>query len=163
MQRLTIHLFISLATFIIGTAAANLWPGHHSVLHSQTAVEREVLSVEREYLDAHVRRDEAALDRILADDFIFYHCGRYFTTKAERLALMENPDFSFLSIDTSDVDVHVDGDEAVVTGEAIVRGLSHEREFMSPPYRYTRAYEKRDGRWQVVSVRVSRIMWRLGE
>src|ERR687883_1143898 len=130
MQRLTINLFVSLATFIIGTAAAGLWPAHHRVVYSHSPAEQEVLSVEQEYLDAHVRRDRAALDRILADDFTFYHCGRYSTTKAERLALMENPDFSFLSIDTGDVDVQVNGDKALVTGEAVARGLYKEQEWV---------------------------------
>lgn len=159
MQRLTIHLFVSLATFVIGIAAAHLWPANHLVALSHSQAEQEVLSVEQEYLDANVRRDSAALDRILADDFTFRHDGRYVTTKADRLALMENPDFSFLSIDTDDVKVNVNGDQAVVTGEAVVRGRYQEREFLSPLYRYRRLYEKRQGGWQIVSVGTTRITW----
>jgi ketosteroid isomerase-like protein len=160
MQRQALHIFVSLVTFLIGLAAAGLWPAYHTGLLSYSRAEQEVLSVERAYLDAHVERDAAALDRLLSDDFTFLHGGRYVSTKAERLALIENPDFSFLSIDTDKVDVSVNGDQALVTGEAVVRGRYKEREFVSPPYRYQRVYEKRQGRWQVVSVEATRFMWR---
>ena len=159
MQRQALHIFVALATFLVGMTAAQLWPAQHTALFSHSQAEQEVLSVERQYLDAHVARDAAALDRILSDDFTFLHGGRYLTSKAERLALMENPDFSFLSIDTDDVSVSVNGDHAFVTGEAVVRGRYKEREFVSPPYRYMRVYEKRQGRWQIVSVEATRRMW----
>ena len=157
MRYFTIRLFVSLATFLIGIAAANLWPAHHPGAVSRSQAEQEVLSVEREYLDAHVRRDRATLDRILADGFTFRHCGSYITNKAQRLALMDNPDLSFLSIDTADVDVRIDGDEAFVTGRAVVRGRYKDREFTSPAYRYLRVYERQQGRWQIVSVQASNI------
>jgi ketosteroid isomerase-like protein len=159
MQRQALHIFVALVTFLIGMTAAGLRPAHHSDLRSPSRAEQEVLSVEREYLDAHVEHDVATLDRILADDFTFLHGGRYVTTKAQRLALMENPDFSFLSIDTDDVDVSVNGDQAIVTGEAVVRGRYQEREFVSPPYSYLRVYEKRQGRWQIVSVEATGRAW----
>ena len=158
MRRQALHLFVSLVTFLIGMTMAQLRPAHHTVLLSYNRAEQEVLSVEREYLNAHVERDVAALDRILSDDFTFLHGGRYLTSKAERLALMENPDFSFLSIDTDDVDVSVNADQALVTGQAVVRGRYKEREFVSPPYRFRRVYEKRQGHWQVVSVEATRMM-----
>ena len=159
MARLALHIFVALATFLIGLTAAGLRPYHRTGRRPHSAAEQEVLSVEREYLDAHVARDAETLDRILSDDFTFSQSGRLLTTKAERLALMENPDFSFLSIDTNDVDVSVNGDKALVTGEAVARGLYKEQEWVSPPYRFTRVYEKRQGRWQIVSVKTTRCLW----
>jgi ketosteroid isomerase-like protein len=153
MCRNIIYLFVSLATFFIGVTVASPWsaePRHLAALHS--SAEEELLSVERKYLDAHIQRDVAALDSVLADDFVVVHRFGRIGDKAERLALVDNPDFTFLAVDTSDVDVFVNGDEGMVTGLAIVRGRYADHEFLSPQYRYTRKYEKREGRWQIVSV-----------
>ncbi|HYY58885.1 MAG TPA: nuclear transport factor 2 family protein [Pyrinomonadaceae bacterium] len=157
MPRIIIHLLVSLATFLIGTAITAPWSStaRHEA-HSYTSAEREILSLERRYLDAHVQRDTATLDSILADDFTIMHRYGRVGDKAERLALVENPDFTFLSVDTSDVDVTINGDEGIVTGRAVVTGRYEDREFRSPLYRFTRRYEKRQGRWQIVSVQFSR-------
>jgi len=157
MWRNIICLFVSLATFLIGITLASPWsagPHHSAVLHS--SAEQELLSVERKYLDAHIQRDVAALDSVLADDFVVVHRFGRIGDKAERLALVDNPDFTFLSVDTSDVDVFVNGDEGMVTGRAVVHGRYADHEFVSPQYRYTRRYEKREGRWQIISVQFGR-------
>ncbi len=159
MQHHIIRLFVSLVTFIIGVSATSLWPADRPSTPSNSDARQEILKIERDYLDAHLSRDTATLDRILADDFIFWHGGSRHTNKAQRLALMEAPDFTFLSIDTDSVDVDVDGDKAFVTGKAVVRGRYKQKEFVSPTYGYLRIYEKRDGRWQIVSVQATTFDW----
>jgi ketosteroid isomerase-like protein len=135
----------ALITFVLGVASANLlgyvWAG--------SSDERAVLAVEREYVRAHVERDVAALDRVLADDFSMFG-GRI--KKEHRLALISNPLFAITSLKTSDVQVVVNGREALVTGTARLSGSFRGREFSTPRYGYTRHLEKRGGRWQIVSV-----------
>jgi ketosteroid isomerase-like protein len=70
--------------------------------------------------------------------------------------LLEDDDFAFKSIQTDNVRVRVNGESAWVTGEAVVEGHYGDREFASPVYSFTRQYEKRQGRWQIVSVTVRR-------
>jgi ketosteroid isomerase-like protein len=159
MQHHIIRLFVSLVTFIIGVSATAMWPADRPLTPPHSEARQEILKIEREYLDAHLARDTATLDRILADDFIFWHSGTRHTNKAQRLALMEAPDFTFLSIDTNSVDVDVDGDKAFVSGRAVVRGRYKQREFVSPPYGYLRVYEKREGRWQIISVQATPFDW----
>lgn len=154
MQRIIINLVVSLATFIIGVTAATPWTAFRATFDSQD--KKEILKLERAYLDAHLARDTARLDAILADDFTFSHYWGGVTDKARRLALLENPDFSFESIDTRDVEVSVDGDRATLTGEAVVRGQYRGRPFVTTPYNYERIFERRDGQWQIVSVRAGR-------
>jgi ketosteroid isomerase-like protein len=108
-----------------------------------------VLAVEREYVRAHVERDVAALDRVLADDFSMFG-GR--VKKEHRLALISNPLFAITRLRTRDVQVVVDGGHAIVTGTARLTGSFRGREFTTPRYGYTRHLEKRGGRWQIVSV-----------
>jgi ketosteroid isomerase-like protein len=154
MQRIIINLVVSLATFIIGVTAATPWTAFRTASDSQDKT--EILRVEQQYLDAHIARDRARLDQVLSDDFTFSHYWGGVADKARRLSLLENPDFSFESIDTTNVEVTVTGDTARVTGEAVVRGNYRGRPFLTTPYNYVREYERRDGRWQIVSVRTGR-------
>ena len=144
MRKIAKRLPAALITFVIGVASAGLgadvWTG--------TGEERAVLAVEREYVRAHVERDVAALDRVLADDFSMF--GRR-VKKSHRLALISNPLFAITSLKTDDVQIVVSGREALVTGTARLSGSFRGHEFNTPRYGYTRHLEKRGRRWQIVS------------
>lgn len=147
MQRQAIRLTVALATFLVGISS-------HSVLNAFRAdtadVERDVWSVEREYVRAHLERDVAALERLLADDFSSFR-GR--VRKEHRLAMLANPYFEIVSLSTRDVEVSVSGDEARVSGKATLKGVLAGREFETPNYNYTRRLARRDGRWQITHMR----------
>ena len=144
MRNIATRLPAALITFFIGVASAGLGAD----VWTSSSDERDVLAVEREYVRAHVERDVAALERVLADDFSMFG-GK--VTKEHRLALLSNPFFVVTSLKTSGVSVVVTGSEAWVSGSASISGRFRKREFSTPRYGYTRKYEKRDGRWQVVS------------
>ena len=135
----------ALITFVLGVASANLV----GYVWGASSEERAVLAVESEYVRAHVERDVAALDRVLADDFSMFG-GR--VKNEHRLALISNPLFAVTSLKTDDVQVVVNGREAILTGTARLTGSFRGREFTTPRYGYTRHLEKRGGRWQIVSV-----------
>ncbi|MGH9900510.1 MAG: nuclear transport factor 2 family protein [Pyrinomonadaceae bacterium] len=160
MQSVTVRFVAAAVTFVVGVVSASLPPALNPVRTSDTGAEQDVLEVERQYVEAHTRRDLAALDRILADDFVIRFSRGSVTTKAQRLALLSSRDFSFVALDTSDLSVRVSGEEATVAGRAVLQGRYGGREFTSPPYSFTRRYEKRQGRWQIISVRIGRIGWR---
>ncbi|HEX8355644.1 MAG TPA: nuclear transport factor 2 family protein [Pyrinomonadaceae bacterium] len=144
MRYFATRLPAALLTFVVGVASANiaahLWAG--------TPDERAVLAVEREYLRAHVERDVAALERVLADDFRMFG-GK--VTKERRLAWLSNPFFDITSLKTDGVNVAVSGRDAWVTGTAKMSFSLRGREVTTPRYGFTRHYEKRGGRWQLVS------------
>jgi len=158
MQRYSIRLVAALATFLVGIAATIVPTAFYVKTIANNQIEQEVLEVERQYINAHVERDTATLERILADDFtIRFPYGR-FSTKAERLALFDNTDFSFVSFTTDDVQTQIINEyEAVGTGRAMLTGRYQDRRFRSRTYGYTRTYEKRQGQWQIVSVRIARL------
>ena len=153
MKHLAIRLFVSLLTFAIGLTSFNLL--NFSSPASKSNDEQAILRIERQYIQANLDGDTATLDRILADEFTIKG-RRSFTTKAERLALLENPSFAFKAINTRDVKVEVNGDSAIVTGEASVESRHYDEVFSSLTYRFTRSYEKRDGSWKIVSVMLRR-------
>ena len=139
----------ALITFVLGLVSANLL----GEVWASSSEERAVLAVEREYVRAHVERDVAALDRVLADDFSMFG-GR--VNKEHRLALISNPLFKVTSLRTDDVQVVVISKrEALLTGTAKMSGSFRGREYTTPRYGFTRRYEKREGRWQVVSCEFS--------
>jgi ketosteroid isomerase-like protein len=157
MRHIATRLPVAIVTFVVGIAVSNLtarvWP---SAASPRTEDERAVLEVEREYVRAHEQRDIEALDRILADDFTSFG-GR--VTKGRKLAMIANPFFRITSLETDDVSVSVRGDEAWVSGKARLSGSFRGRDFTTPTYHYTRRYERRDGRWQVVSCVFSLGWW----
>lgn len=153
MKHLAIRLIVSLLTFALGLASFNLLNFSSPAFNSRD--EEAIRLIERQYIQANVDGDTATLDRILADEFTI-RSRRGFTTKAERLALLENPGFEFKAIKTDNVKVEVNGDSATVTGEASVESRRYDEVFASPSYRFTRIYEKRDGSWKIVSVKVRR-------
>jgi ketosteroid isomerase-like protein len=119
------------------------------------AVEQELLKLEREWLDAYLKRDVAAMERIEADDFIITHAdGRVFT-KADEIANLKkstgqsDPSMSFTTEETR---VRIFGDTAILTGVFVAKQKdSTERS------RYTDVYVKRNGRWQVAASHMTRI------
>lgn len=152
MQRYTIRLSVAVLTFIVGITSTSFIYSLRYVTASHSGAEQEVMEAEREYIRAHLERDIEALERVLADDFTSFR-GR--VKKNHRMALLANPYYAVLSLSTENVRVRVEGDEAWVTGKAKMKSRFKEREFESPNYEFTRRYEKRDGRWQVVSLVVA--------
>ena len=152
MRSYVIRLSIAFATFLVGATAANLLNVSFFGAPARGGAEREVLAVEREYIRAHTERDVAALERVLADDFTSFG-GR--VRKSHRLAMLANPFFKVATLTTEDVEVRVRGNSARLSGTARMSGSFRGREFNIPPYNFTRSYEKRDGRWQIVSCEYS--------
>jgi ketosteroid isomerase-like protein len=135
----------ALIALVLGLASVNLL----GEVWAFSSEERAVLAVEREYVRAHVERDVAALDRVLADDFSMF---RGTVNKEHRLAFISNPLFVITALKTGDVQVVVDGNHAIVTGTARLTGSFRGREINTPRYGYVRHFDKRNGRWQIVSV-----------
>ena len=159
MLRHAIRLSVSVATFIFGLALSALPSLLPSDAPRAGAFEQEVLNANRDYLEAYTGRDVAALDRLLADEFTVR--GRYgrYDTKARRLAVVADADLEYITVDSANNSVRASETAGEVSGQAVVRGSHSGREFSSPPYRFTRKFEKRDGRWQLVSVEIFRFGW----
>lgn len=156
MPRIALRLCVAVATFLFSFTVSKVLPPYHAYQAvARTEAERQVLDTEAAYVAAHLDRDTAALDGLLADDFTFeYPFGRV-TDKAQRLALVASPEFRFTDIQTRDVEVAVTGDTARVFGHAQVRVRVRDAEFTTPWYDYTRTFARdANGRWQVTGVRV---------
>lgn len=153
MNHFAIRLVVSLLTFAIGIASATLLsPFRSSDAVSSGTDAQAILEVERQYIRAHLQADTATLEKILADDFTIRNRWS-FENKGERLARLESAELAFEVINTENVQVKVNGDKAVLTGEALVESRQGDLAVRGSTYAFKRIYEKRQGRWQIVSVR----------
>ena len=114
------------------------------------SAEQTVLKLTQEWLDAEDRVDRAALNRIIADDFL--GTGPMGTTLSKTDVIpQEGSGGHGLAITGQDIKVRVFGDTAIVTG----RGLSKVKD--RPELRFTVVFVKRADRWQMVAGHLSAV------
>jgi ketosteroid isomerase-like protein len=121
--------------------------------------EQEVRTLMPEWDEAYMRRDTDALDRILADDFIFTDAVGAVSNKAcYVMAVIKSPDMTLIEpLGSDDVIVLVYGDDAaVVTGRSPIKGRPR-RTATNDLYRFTDRWVRRQGHWQVVASQVTRV------
>ena len=107
-----------------------------------------LLYMEREWNDADLKRDFAWHARSYADDFsgVSSRTGML-STKAEDIASSKQG--TLASAELSDLDVRVEGSNAVVTGVNHVTGKDDKGAQFDRKVRFTDTFVKRDGRWMV--------------
>ena len=111
--------------------------------------EQALFQLERDWSEALVKKDTAALDKMLATEFQANYVGLV-GNKKQYLAALKNGNSKTESAVTSEMKAVVFGDRA------IVHGLSTEKSSMagkdtSGQYLWTDVFVKRDGRWQCVT------------
>jgi ketosteroid isomerase-like protein len=131
--------------------------GQHVAVRPRTIMDsgdqeiiRQIVEMERETKEASLRRDSEFPQRVLAEDYVAISPLGQVTTKKEALSARKSGQLRYETIDVSDMVVRLYGDTAVVTARADVKGHQLGEDF-SGPYRYTRVWVRRAGRWQTVS------------
>jgi uncharacterized protein (TIGR02246 family) len=113
-----------------------------------SADELALLQIERDWSAAWLKQDAAALDAILADEFIENWRGEI-STKAKVLANIKAGIYKVEACENSDMRVVVFGDHAVVNG--LNRGKQSLRgKDVEGADRWMDTFIKRDGRWRPV-------------
>ena len=141
----------------IALVALPAFAAQHVAIRPRTSIDpadeatiREVVNMERQARDASLRRDADFSARTLADDYVAITPLGQVTTKQDTLSNRKSGQLRYDTIDVTDMVVRVYGDTAVVTARADVKGHQLGEDF-SGPYRYTRVWVRRSGRWQAVS------------
>jgi hypothetical protein len=108
----------------------------------------QLTRIEEQWTDANVNGDKDAIQRILAED---YSGGEPAHTKQEYLEDLK-PDPTVKSWELQDLRVDLDGDRATLHGY-----LRQETTRGPEVYGFTDVFAWRDGRWQAVGSRASRV------
>jgi ketosteroid isomerase-like protein len=140
-------LILALST---GLQARATRPQSNATGPREEEVVREIVDLERQSKDAAIHRDATFSERTLADDYVAISPLGQVIGKAETVAARKTAQLRYDSIDVTEMVVRLYGNTAVVTARADVRGKELGEEF-SGPYRFTRVWVRRNGRWQTVS------------
>jgi hypothetical protein len=156
LWRFGVALILSTLTVLLCFVSSAFASQGNSSTHgtSEPEVVREILDLERQAKEAAIHRDVEFAQRTLAPDYIAIGPLGQVTTKAETLEARKHAQLRYDAIDTSELVVRVYGHTAVVTGRAEVKGTDLGEDF-SGPYRFTRIWVKRDGRWETVNYQVT--------
>ena len=114
------------------------------------SAEQAVLKLTQEWLDAESNVDRAALNRIIADDFL--GTGPMGTTVTKADVIPREGVSHGLNITGQDLKVRVFGDTAIVTGRGLPKGPPER-----PEIRMTVVFLKRADRWQMVAGHLSAV------
>jgi ketosteroid isomerase-like protein len=115
------------------------------------SVQKELIKLENDWNNALVKRDVAALSRILADDWttIVPDDGTIMT-KAQALANLKSGEDAYTSAIGDEWKVRVYGDAAVVLQRWTTKE-QYKGKDVSGQYGFTDTWIKKDGRWQCVA------------
>jgi ketosteroid isomerase-like protein len=120
-------------------------------------VRHEIDRLEDHWRDALLNRNVAAMDGLLARDYMAITANGTLETKDETLSKLRSGAVHIKSLDVTDRKVRFYGPTALVTSRAEVTGTTPEGE-LSGSYRYTRVYVRDSaGAWRIVSFEASRI------
>ena len=111
----------SLLNFVAVAAAMSL------LLAAATAspeAERELLTVNKQYDEAIMRADVAALERIFADEFIYTNPKADVLDKKQQIAALSSGDVKLADAKSDDVRIRIYGETAVMTGRFTAKAES---------------------------------------
>ena len=110
----------------------------------------QILQVEREWGQAYITHDLAALETILADDWTYSPADGGFKTRTQVIEEFRVDTMKYESITHQNEKVRVYGNAAVVTGDEIIKGTDGGRD-VNLHIRFTDVFVRRDDRWQAVA------------
>jgi ketosteroid isomerase-like protein len=139
-----------LVTALFMAAAMPVFAQTTAKPEQNNSVEQAVLKLTQEWLEAEDRIDRAALNRIIADDFL--GTGPMGTTLSKTDVIpREGSGGHGLAISGQDLKVRVFGDTAIVTGRGVPKVQDR------PELRITVVFVKRADRWQMVAGHLSTV------
>lgn len=142
------------------TALVSLATGQVNNQSQNSLAEQEVRKLERQWLDAYEKRDVAAMEKILAPDFIATFPNGSRQTKPQVMKFIgqpRRPGSPSPKFSSEDVQAHIYGDTVVLTGTLTTLWPGPNNTSMKQEARYTDTYVKRGGAWQVVSSGMSNV------
>ena len=118
--------------------------------------ESEIRQLENRRIQAMLKVDTEALNRLLADDLTYTHSSGQVDTKSQLIDSLKSGERKYLMIEPQDVKVRLYGAAAIVTGRAKLKTVSKGQE-SNFQVQFTDVYAKRKGRWQMVAWQSSRL------
>jgi len=116
----------------------------------EKTAEQTLLQLENDWSQADLHKDAAALNRILAEDWIGIDFEGTVLNKTQALRGIASDAAALESTTLRNMKVRIYGDTAVITGTDTEQGEYHGKD-SSGSYVWTDVFVRRNGRWQAVS------------
>jgi ketosteroid isomerase-like protein len=142
----------------MGWSAPALCAGWNQPLHEKKHdAKRQVEALEEQWRQAQLVGDVAAMDKLLADDYIGITMTGQVNTKTQQLDRMRMHKIALTKLDLGERQVKLVGAIAIVTSRAEVEG-TNEGTPVKGTYRYTRVYQRLpSGGWKITSFEATRV------
>jgi ketosteroid isomerase-like protein len=114
--------------------------------------EQRVLAVEDEYVAAEVRRDAAALRRLIDDRFVFNSSQG--TTSGKEALIQSVLEMAMVGQTLRERSVLVEGDIAFIFGTTDLQFAAPGKAPSLSSLRYTSTYVKRQGQWRMLALQM---------
>lgn len=159
MKQVTI-LMIFVSVFVLNSCST---PGENPsaiaasspIAATNKNLELELRNLHKEYMEASIKNDNTAFEKLMAADYIESYGSEKTRGKAEFLKDAKN-DKSKLEMTFDDERIKIYGDTAVITFKVTYK-KTDEKNVESGKMRYTNVWAKNNGNWQVVAEHGSRI------
>jgi uncharacterized protein (TIGR02246 family) len=138
----------SIIAIVLVLAVSYLIFGQAKKQSQATSAEQELIQLEKDWDDATVKRDAAAMKRIVADDSLSMGPDGNFYTKAEMIAAMTSAANTTSSSVMEDIKARVLEDVGVTWSLTTDKSQSKGKE-VGTQSRHVTTWVKRSGRWQL--------------
>ena len=136
--------------FVVGALLAMAIPAFGQAKADTSSVEKSLMQMERDWTQAGLKNDAAALEKIVADDWVGIDFEGKAITKAESLADMKSGASTVQSVELGPMKVRVFGNTAVVTGSDTEKS-TYKGKDSSGKYVWTDVFVMRNGHWQAAA------------
>ncbi len=124
--------------------------GFALLARAQSADEQAVVTAEKQRFAAQVSRDYDALGQLLADDLVYTHSNGNTDNKQAYIQSIRDGKSVYEQIDVTEQKVRLYGDVAFINGVCLIK-LTTNGASTNLKLKYTDAYARRNGKWQLIT------------
>lgn len=142
-----------LAPFVV-CAFSLAWLQAEAETGTNDADNGELIRLEKVWNDAHLQGDAEKLDHLWSKDIEIVVPNMAAMNKATALAFARSGRMKFQTYETSNLQVRLFGDIAIISGR-MKRARTLQGNSVADNWLFTKVYQRKDGRWQVVHFQAS--------
>jgi ketosteroid isomerase-like protein len=144
------HIPVSIQILSAVCLAAAMLPA------ADPAVEKAVMAAANELSQAQMKKDKAAMERLLGDEIVYSHSSGMRETKAQHIAASMRPNSKYEKIELSEVKVQPYGNTAVLTCKALF-STNNDGKKADNHLSMMQVWNKRGNGWQLVGRWTTRV------